>query len=247
MQKQYVRTLFDSIAYRYDFLNHLLSGGVDLYWRRVAVEALRDSGPEKILDVATGTGDFAVAALRLNPQEVVGVDISERMLAFGKKKIQARGLERVIRLEAGDAEHLHFTDETFDAAIVAFGVRNFEHIGKGISEMYRVLKPEGRIVVLEFSKPRIFPFKQIYFFYFLNILPLIGRIVSKDRAAYRYLPETVLKFPDGEEFVSVLRAAGFVDATSQPLTFGIATLYMGRKKRKPEVGGRESEVMSHET
>jgi demethylmenaquinone methyltransferase/2-methoxy-6-polyprenyl-1,4-benzoquinol methylase len=230
MQKQYVRSLFDSIAYRYDLLNHLLSGGVDLYWRRVAVEALRSLQPKKILDVATGTGDFAIAALRLHPNEVIGVDISERMLAFGKKKIHDRGLESVIQLETGDAEHLQFADGTFDAAIVAFGVRNFEHIDEGLSEMHRVLRSDGKIAVLEFSKPRIFPFKQIYFFYFLNILPLIGKIVSKDTAAYRYLPETVLKFPDGDEFNSILRSVGFTDVTFRPLTLGIATLYIATKK-----------------
>ncbi len=230
MQKQYVRSLFDSIAYRYDLLNHLLSGGVDLYWRRVAVEALRSLQPKKILDVATGTGDFAIAALRLNPKEIVGVDISERMLAFGRKKVHDRGLESLIRLETGDAEHLQFEDGTFDAAIAAFGVRNFEHVEKGILEMYRVLQPGGKIAVLEFSKPRVFPFKQLYFFYFLNILPLIGKIVSKDTAAYHYLPETVLKFPDGEEFLAILRSAGFVDVTFRLLTLGIATLYIGTKK-----------------
>ncbi len=230
MQKQYVRSLFDSIAYRYDVLNHLLSGGIDLYWRRVAVEALRNSQPKKILDVATGTADFAIASLRLKPQEVIGVDISERMLTVGRKKIQERRVEPLVRLETGDAEHLQFADGTFDAAIVAFGVRNFEHVDQGISEMHRVLKRGGTIAVLEFSKPRIFPFKQVYFFYFLNVLPLIGKIVSKDTTAYRYLPETVLKFPDGEEFVSILRSAGFADVTFQPLTFGIATLYIGTKK-----------------
>ncbi len=229
MQKQYVRRLFDSIAYRYDFLNHLLSAGVDFYWRRTAIEILASRKPKHILDVATGTADFAIAALRLNPDEVIGVDISETMLEFGRRKLAAKKLSDKIRLEEGEAENLKFPDNHFDAAIVAFGARNFENLEGGLSEMRRVLKTRGTLVVLEFSRPRVFPFKQLYLFYFLNILPLVGRIVSKDKEAYRYLPDTVMHFPDGEEFLDVLRKIGFSSVNQRSLTFGIATIYCGEK------------------
>lgn len=229
MRKQYVRHLFDSIAYRYDLLNHLLSGGVDFYWRRAAIETLASRKPKRILDVATGTADFAIAALRLAPEEVVGVDISEAMLELGRRKLAAKNLSSKIRIESGEAENLEFPDNHFDAAIVAFGTRNFENLEHGLGEMWRVLKTRGTIVVLEFSKPRAFPFKQLYFFYFLNILPLIGRIISKDKEAYRYLPDTVMQFPDGEEFLDILRKVGFSSVNRRSLTFGIATIYCGEK------------------
>ncbi len=224
-----VRRLFDSIAYRYDLLNHLLSGGFDFYWRRAAIQTLASRKPKHILDVATGTGDFAIAALRLNPVEVVGVDISMPMLEIGKRKLAARSLDKMIQLEAGDAEHLQFSEGCFDAAIVVFGARNFEDLEGGLIEMRRVLKDEGQIVVLEFSKPRVFLFKQLYFFYFRNILPLVGRFVSKDKEAYRYLPDTVMNFPDGEDFMNILRKVGFASVIQRPLTFGIATIYCGKK------------------
>ena len=229
MRKEYVRRLFDSIAYRYDLLNHLLSGGVDFYWRRTAIETLASHKPKRILDVATGTADFAIAAFRLNPEEVVGVDISDAMLEFGRRKIAAKKLSDKIRLEAGEAEDLDFPDNHFDAAIVAFGARNFENLERGLMEMRRVLKTGGTILVLEFSKPHVFPFKQLYLFYFLNILPLVGRIVSKDKEAYRYLPDTVMQFPDGEEFLDILRKVGFSSVNQRSLTFGIATIYCGEK------------------
>ena len=230
MQKQYVRTIFDSIAYRYDLLNHLLSGGVDLYWRRRAIEHLRDIHPKTILDVATGTADFAIAALRLGPEKVIGVDIAEEMLRFGRDKLKRRNLDSVISLETGDAESLRFESGYFDAAIVAFGARNFENLEKGLVEMHRVLRNGGKIVVLEFSRPRYFPLKQIYYFYFQRILPLIGRIVSKSKEAYTYLPETVMQFPGGEGFIAELKKAGFREATEERLTFGIATVYTGTKE-----------------
>jgi len=229
MHKVDVRRLFDSIAYRYDLLNHLLSGGFDFYWRRAAIQTIASQKPKHILDVATGTGDFAIAALRLNPVEVVGVDISMPMLEIGKRKLAARNLGTKIRLEAGEAEHLQFPDGYFDAAIVAFGVRNFENLEKGLMEMRRVLKEEGQIVVLEFSKPRAFLFKNLYFFYFRNILPFAGRLISKNKEAYQYLPDTVMKFPDGEDFTSILRKVGFASITQLPLTFGVATIYCGQK------------------
>jgi demethylmenaquinone methyltransferase / 2-methoxy-6-polyprenyl-1,4-benzoquinol methylase len=229
MEKEYVRSLFDAIAYRYDLLNHLLSGGVDLLWRRAAIESLMDLQPKRILDVATGTADLAIASLRLNPERVVGVDISEAMLDVGRKKLERKKLSAAITLECGEAENLTFEDGCFDAAMVAFGARNFEHLAQGISEMRRVLRPHGRIMVLEFSKPTLFPFKQLYFFYFRSVLPLIGRIISKHSEAYRYLPDTVMQFPDGEQFLDILRTCGFTSVARRPMTFGIATIYTGIK------------------
>jgi demethylmenaquinone methyltransferase/2-methoxy-6-polyprenyl-1,4-benzoquinol methylase len=227
VQKEYVRSLFDSIAYRYDLLNHLLSGGVDLYWRHRAIEHLRSLAPSRVLDVATGTGDFAIAALAVEPNEVVGVDIAEKMLNHGREKVRRRRMEGRITLQSGDAEHLEFDSGTFDAAIVAFGARNFEDLHSGLREMHRILRKGGRIVVLEFSRPRHFPFKQLYFFYFLRILPFIGRRISNHHAAYTYLPESVLRFPEGDEFLDVLRSVGFTNLTQERLTFGIATVYTG--------------------
>ena len=229
MQKQYVRSLFDSIAYRYDLLNHLLSGGVDFYWRRRAVEQLKDIKPKTILDVATGTGDFAIATMRLNPLKVIGIDIAEEMLKLGRAKIEKHGLGEIISLQTGEAENIQFADGSFDAAIVAFGARNFENLEKGLTEMHRVLHSKGKIVVLEFSRPRVFPFKQLYFFYFKAIIPAVGKFVSKNREAYTYLPETVMKFPDGEEFVRILRTIGFANTEENRLTAGIATVYTGMK------------------
>lgn len=229
MHQHYVRTLFDSIAYRYDLLNHLLSGGIDFYWRRKAIEHLKDIKPGHILDVATGTADFAIAAMRLKPDRIVGIDIAEEMLKRGRMKLKKKGLEQTITLQTGAVEHLTFDTGSFDAAIVAFGARNFEHLERGLGEMYRVLKPGGKIVVLEFSKPRHCPFRQLYFFYFRNVLPFIGRLVSKSNEAYSYLPETVMKFPDGGDFLAILGKIGFRALTEDRLTFGIATIYTGLK------------------
>jgi demethylmenaquinone methyltransferase/2-methoxy-6-polyprenyl-1,4-benzoquinol methylase len=229
MHKADVRRLFDSIAYRYDLLNHLLSGGIDFYWRRAAVQTIASRKPQRILDVATGTGDFAIAALRLNPAEVIGVDISVPMLEIGRRKLASKKLNNTVRLEEGEAERLQFPDGTFDAAMVAFGARNFENLETGLKEMRRILKIGGQVLVLEFSKPRTFLFKQVYFFYFKHILPLVGRAISKDKRAYQYLPDTVMKFPDGDDFVNVLRGVGFLSVVQRPLTFGIATIYTGEK------------------
>ena len=186
-KKQQVADMFDSISGKYDFLNHFLSLGIDIMWRKKAVRMLQELAPKKILDIATGTGDFAIESLKLNPDQVIGVDISEGMLDVGRTKMKKRGLDHIISLESGDSENLRFTDNNFDAVIVAFGVRNFENLELGLREMNRVLRPGGKAVILEFSKPTIFPFKQLYNFYFRWILPKIGKLVSKDNAAYTYL------------------------------------------------------------
>jgi len=229
MEKEYVRSLFDNIAFRYDVLNRLLSGGIDLYWRRKAISALSGLSPKKILDVATGTADFAIAALGLQPETIIGVDISEQMLAIGRQKVRKRNCSDIIQLEYGDAEHLKYSDNEFDAAIVAFGARNFEDLQRGLNEMYRVISKQGMIVVLEFSRPRSLLFKQIYYMYFKHILPLVGRIISRDTEAYRYLPDTVMKFPEGDDFLEFLSRSGFSALREQRLTFGIVTIYTGVK------------------
>ena len=229
MQKEYVRSLFDGIAARYDLLNHLLSGGIDYYWRWKAVRQLSPLKPARILDVATGTADLAIASLRLDPREVVGVDISEEMLAKGREKVARKGLSDRIRLLHGDAESLPFPPDSFDAAIVAFGARNFEHLEKGLAGMHRTLRPGGQIMVLEFSRPRHTPFRQCYFFYFRHLLPIVGRLVSKHPEAYTYLPDTVMRFPEGEAFLDILRHTGFRNPSSTRMTGGIATIYTGTK------------------
>lgn len=228
-KKQQVARMFDSISGKYDFLNHFLSLGIDIRWRKKAIRQLAKSKPKLILDVATGTGDFAVETLKLNPDKVIGVDISEGMLEVGRKKMKERGIDHKIDLRLGDSENLPFEENKFDAVIVAFGVRNFENLEKGLAEMQRVLKPGGQLVVLEFSKPRVFPFKQLYNFYFKFVLPKIGRLVSRDSAAYTYLPESVQAFPDGADFTNILNRIGFNNTTCQSLTFGISSLYTGTK------------------
>lgn len=221
--------MFDSISGRYDLLNHLLSGGIDRRWRRKAIRLLRSARPQYILDVATGTGDLAVEALRLNPVHVTGVDLSEGMLAQGRNKIGRLGLADKIDLIQGDSENLPFGSNKFDAVTVGFGVRNFEDLGLGLREIHRVLKPGGIVVILEFSKPRWFPFNKIYDFYFRAILPKIGRWISGDNAAYSYLPASVQAFPDGEAFVDRLRETGFRETKWMSLTFGISSIYTARK------------------
>jgi demethylmenaquinone methyltransferase / 2-methoxy-6-polyprenyl-1,4-benzoquinol methylase len=229
-KKAQIARMFDSISWRYDALNHILSAGVDVYWRKRAMRELKPLKPQLILDVATGTGDLAIQAIKsLNPQKVIGVDISEGMMEFGRKKIAEKGLENRIELRYGDSENLPFEENKFDAIIVAFGVRNFENLEKGLADMYRVLKPGGKVVVLEFSKPDRFPFKQFYGLYFRFVVPVVGRMVSKDRTAYDYLPESVHAFPRGKEFVSILDRLGYKNTSCKPLTFGISSLYTGIK------------------
>jgi len=229
VQKQLVRSLFDGIARRYDLLNHLFSGGVDLYWRNRAIDRLRGARPARILDVATGTADFAIAAARLDPGAIVGVDIARGMLDVGRAKIAARKLDRLITLQTGEAERLPFPDAAFDAAIVAFGVRNFEDLDAGLAEMGRVLRPGGTIVVLEFSRPRAFPFRQIYLAYFRGLMPLLGRVISGHPTAYAYLAASVMAFPEGDDFCAILARAGFASAAAERLTGGIASVYTATK------------------
>jgi len=221
--------MFDNISHRYDFLNHFLSLGVDKLWRRKAISYLSAQKPEYILDVATGTGDFAIQALSLKPKKIWGIDISEGMLDVGRKKIKQKGLDNVIELKAGDSENIPFEENKFDAVTVAFGVRNFENLEKGLTEIRRVLKPSGKLIVLEFSRPRAFPMKQLYSFYFKAILPRVGRFVSSDNSAYTYLPESVEAFPDGEDFLRILRHVGFNNTQCKPLTFGISSIYSATK------------------
>jgi demethylmenaquinone methyltransferase/2-methoxy-6-polyprenyl-1,4-benzoquinol methylase len=228
-KKEQVAKMFNSISHRYDFLNHLLSLGIDKIWRKKAINKLRSLQPKQILDVATGTGDFAIQALDLNPDQITGVDISEGMLEIGKKKIKERNVEGKITLQLGDSENLPFADNTFDAITVAFGVRNFENLELGLREIFRVLKPNGMLVIIEFSHPRKFPFKQVYNFYFKFVLPKIGSMVSSDRSAYTYLPASVEAFPDGEKFVAILDKIGFKNTQCSPLTFGVSSIYTGLK------------------
>ncbi|MEP0987718.1 bifunctional demethylmenaquinone methyltransferase/2-methoxy-6-polyprenyl-1,4-benzoquinol methylase UbiE [Ekhidna sp.] len=228
-KKKQVAEMFDSISGKYDFLNHFLSLGIDIRWRKKAIKMLSDLKPKNILDIATGTGDFAIESLKLDPEKVIGVDISEGMLNVGRKKMKKRGYSDIIDMQSGDSENIHFEDNTFDAVIVAFGVRNFENLEKGLSEMNRVLRPGGRAVILEFSKPTIFPFKQLYNFYFRWILPKIGKVVSKDNAAYTYLPESVNEFPFGDDFLEILKKTGYKNTKCKPLTLGISSIYVGEK------------------
>lgn len=228
-KKQQVAEMFNNISKNYDFLNHFLSLGIDILWRKKAIKYLKNDRPKHILDIATGTGDFAIEALALKPEKITGVDISEGMLEVGKAKMKKKGLDNIIELQLGDSEKLLFEDNTFDAVIVSFGVRNFENLEKGLTDMNRVLKEGGKAVILEFSKPTKFPFKQIYNFYFKAILPKIGKLISKDNAAYTYLPESVDAFPYGNDFLKVLERAGFKNNKCKPLTFGVSSIYIGQK------------------
>lgn len=229
-KKDQVEEMFDSISPRYDLLNHLLSANIDKVWRRKAIKVLSPYNPHIILDVATGTADFAVAAAQLRPEKIIGIDLSEGMLRVGKQKVKKLGLEHLIELQKADSESLPFNDYTFDAVIVGFGVRNFENLTNGIGEIFRVLKPGGVFIVLEFSRPRSKFFGSLYSFYFTNVLPFLGRIVSRNNRAYSYLPESVKNFPDGDDFLDVLKEAGFKNCTTQLLTLGIASIYKAQKK-----------------
>jgi demethylmenaquinone methyltransferase / 2-methoxy-6-polyprenyl-1,4-benzoquinol methylase len=229
-KKEQVATMFNNISRTYDFLNHFMSLGIDVLWRKMAIRELARNRPEHILDVATGTGDFAFEAIKiLKPKKVTGVDISRGMLAIAEEKIRKRGLQDTFEVREGDSERLLFEDSTFDAVTVAYGVRNFEDLEKGLTDMLRVLKPGGKAVILEFSKPKHFPVKQLYNFYFHFITPAIGRIFSKDNSAYTYLPESVAAFPDGKAFTAMMARVGYRDTKSRPLAFGICSIYTGIK------------------
>lgn len=229
-KKKQVGSMFDRIAPYYDFLNRFLSLGIDVAWRRQAIRQLAGHPVSALLDVATGTADVALEAARqLRPQRIVGLDLSNEMLEIGRAKIGRRQLDGLITLAQGDSENMPFEDNTFDAVTVAFGVRNFENLEKGLEEMRRVLKTGGKVVILEFSKPRAFPFKQLYNFYFRHILPMIGRLTSKDPKAYRYLYESVQAFPDGQDFLKILDKTGYKSNRCIPLTLGICSIYTAEK------------------
>lgn len=229
-KKQQVAEMFNSISHRYDFLNHFLSLGIDILWRKKAVRLLKPYAPKVILDIATGTGDFAIECLNLNPDKIIGIDISEGMLQVGRKKLKSKALNHKIELLQGDSEKINFDDHTFDAITVAFGVRNFEHLEIGLKEMHRVLKPGGAAAILEFSKPSIFPLKQLYNFYFLKVLPSLGKKISNDSSAYTYLPESVQAFPDGQKMADIIKSCGFNEVKIYTLTGGIASIYFSIKK-----------------
>jgi demethylmenaquinone methyltransferase/2-methoxy-6-polyprenyl-1,4-benzoquinol methylase len=229
-KKEQVATMFNNISRTYDFLNHFMSLGIDIIWRKKAIKELLKDKPQEILDVATGTGDFAFEALEiLKPKKIIGVDISQGMLNIAQEKITKRKKQDVFEVRLGDSEKLLFDDNRFDAVTVAYGVRNYENLEKGISDMLRVLKPGGKIVILEFSKPRNFPIKQLYNFYFHYITPTIGKIFSKDSSAYSYLPESVEAFPDGERFTTLMQKVGYKNTKWRSLTFGICSIYTGNK------------------
>jgi demethylmenaquinone methyltransferase/2-methoxy-6-polyprenyl-1,4-benzoquinol methylase len=231
--KDTIGSMFDDIAFRYDFLNHLLSFGIDHFWRRKAIKVISETHRNpKILDVATGTGDLAIAAIRLDPVHITGIDISQKMLESGNKKILKRGLSGKIDLIPGDSENMPFSDNNFDVAMVAFGVRNFSDRLKGLSEMNRVLNEKGMAMVLEFSRPDRFPFRQMYYFYFKTLLPVIGKLFSRNSIAYSYLLDSVMQFPDNERFMTLMQNAGFFNVRYKKLTGGIACIYTGFKSPK---------------
>jgi demethylmenaquinone methyltransferase/2-methoxy-6-polyprenyl-1,4-benzoquinol methylase len=223
--------MFDQIAGSYDFLNHLLSMNIDKRWRKKAIASIGKVHPKRILDVATGTADMAISAVRLNPQQIIGSDVSAGMLEVGRRKVSDRGLADRITLVEAACENLPFGDSSFDAVLVAFGVRNFRDPDQGLSEMYRVLSPGGKVAILEFSMPRSKWLRAAYRLYFHRMVPAIGRWFSRDLSAYRYLPESVEAFPKGEDFVAMLDRAGFVATTYEPLSFGICGLYTGTKEQ----------------
>lgn len=228
-EKENIRQMFDNIAPSYDFLNHFFSFGIDHLWRRKLVKILMPSNPNSILDIATGTGDLAISEVKLNPEKIIGIDISEKMIKIGKEKVTARKLNDIISFKQADASEIPFKENSFDAVTVAFVVRNFEYLDKSLSGIFRVLKNNGQIAVLEFSMPDKFPFKQIYLFYLNKIIPFLGKLISKDVSAYSYLSVSIGDFPSGEDFLKHLRKAGFSKTFRRKLTFGVASVYVGKK------------------
>lgn len=231
-KKEQIAQMFDNIAGCYDRLNRVLSGGIDISWRKKAIRQLQQDRPERILDVATGTGDMAIIAYGLlKPQKIIGIDISEQMLELGRKKVEKEGLTSVIQLQNGDSETIKFADNSFDAVMVAFGVRNFENLENGLKEMLRVLRPGGKLVVLEFSRPRIKIFRGLYNLYMGIVAPEIARWFSQNKKAYQYLNQSARLFPERDAFVDILRNAGYSSTSFKPLSAGICCIYIGRKSK----------------
>ncbi len=229
-KKKQVEKMFDKIAFRYDFLNRFLSAGIDVGWRKKAINQLKSLDPKSVLDVATGTGDMAILANKLlTADKIIGIDISEGMLEIGKKKIKKLGLQQRVELVKGDSETILFDNNSFDAVTVAFGVRNFQDLELGLTEIKRVLKPGGKLVVLEFTKPKLPVIKNFYNFYLNLIAPKIGSVISKDKNAYQYLNDSVQKFPEGKGFVQILNKLGYKNASCKTLSLGISSIYCGEK------------------
>ncbi|MDR7369394.1 bifunctional demethylmenaquinone methyltransferase/2-methoxy-6-polyprenyl-1,4-benzoquinol methylase UbiE [Flavobacterium aquidurense] len=229
-KKEQVAQMFDNISGNYDNLNRVISFGIDIKWRKKVLKIVSDTNPKIILDIATGTGDLAILMAQTNAEKIIGLDISAGMLEVGKKKVQEKKLSHIIDLVLGDSENIPFEDNYFDAITVGFGVRNFENLEKGFAEILRVLKPNGVFVILETSVPDKTPYKQGYRFYSKNILPIIGKLFSKDNSAYGYLSESAAAFPYGEALNNILRKIGFIDVVAMPQTFGVATIYSASKK-----------------
>ena len=227
-KKDQVKHMFNMIASKYDVLNHTLSLGMDYVWRKKAIKKILNN-PKEILDIATGTADFAISAAKHTQANITGIDISDQMIYVGNKKIQQKKLHNRIKLSIEDSENLPFHDNSYDAITAGFGVRNFENLEKGLSEIYRVVKKDGYVVILEPSTPKVFPLKQIFSFYFQKILPFIGSLVSKDKSAYSYLPNSVKSFPDGVDFLEILNKQGFSKTNYHPLSFGIVSMYVAIK------------------
>jgi demethylmenaquinone methyltransferase/2-methoxy-6-polyprenyl-1,4-benzoquinol methylase len=229
-KKQQVAAMFNDIAFRYDFLNRFLSLGLDISWRKKAIEQLRSNNPQNILDVATGTADMPILIFnKFKTPKIIGIDISKDMIAIGEKKIKQQQLEKFIQLQEGDSENIPFTDNSFDAATVAFGVRNFENLEKGLAEVYRILKPNGKFVILEFSHPKNAVFSVIYKLYMKTITPKFGKIFTNNNEAYQYLQQSILAFPEGNVFLGIMEKAGFKNVYLKKLSFGICTIYCGNK------------------
>ncbi len=224
-----MREMFDDISPKYDFLNHFLSFGIDYGWRKRLVKMLAERKPVSVLDVATGTGDLAIAIASLNPQKISGIDISEKMLEVARVKLAEKGLDKLITLRRADAEKIPFSDNSYDAITVAFGVRNYENLEKGLQEMKRVLRPGGVMLILEFSHPSSFPMKQLYGLYSRFVIPLMGRVISGNSKAYSYLPESVAAFPSGKDFLDILVKLGFAHPQQVQLSMGIASIYVAEK------------------
>lgn len=225
-----VEQMFDDIAPTYDTLNHRLSWNIDKSWRKKAIRALTAFHPQKILDIATGTGDFAILSARLlNPREIVGADISEGMMQVGRKKVEAEKLDHIISFKKEDCLNLSFADDSFDAVTAAFGIRNFQDLDKGLRELCRVLKKGGHLSIVELTTPVSFPMKQLFWIYSHTLLPVYGKLISKDKSAYSYLTKTIEAFPQGEQMMDIFRKAGFAESSFRRLTFGICTLYLATK------------------